>query len=239
MKADHVFLIAGLLSGMFLSIYTKKLSLGASVCGVVIACLLFWGSGYAGVLMIGVFFLLGTAASGWKHRLKVSSDLAESEKERRVASQVLANAGVPALAACISLSFPTLREWCLVAIAAAFASATSDTLSSELGNVYGRRFYNVLTFKKDVRGENGVISLEGSLAGLAGSAIIALVFAAFAGWTYLVAIVLLAGMAGNIFDSVLGATLERKQVIGNDAVNFLNTLFAALLAGGIIYILNF
>lgn len=235
MKADHILLVAALCSGMFLSVYTKKLSPGASACGGLIACLLFWGSGYAGVFMMAAFFVVGTAATGWKHRLKAGRGLAATDKERRVASQVLANAGVPALAAFIALCFPSLREWCVIAIAAAFASATSDTLSSELGNVYGRRFYNVLTWKKDRRGENGVISLEGTLAGLAGSAIIAMLYSVFTGLTPLVAIVLLAGMAGNIFDSVLGATLERKHVISNDAVNFLNTFFAALLAAGILY----
>jgi uncharacterized membrane protein len=33
-----------------------------------------------------------------------------------------------------------------------------------------------------------------------------------------------------VFDSVLGATLERRSVVGNNAVNFASTIFAALLA---------
>lgn len=235
MNAAHLYLIAGLCMGMFLSVYARKLTIGASACGGVLAYVLYLGSGYAGVVTMATFFILGTVASTWKHQVKVSRGLAEADKGRRVASQVLANAGVPATAALIALSFPSQRELCMVLIAAAFASATSDTLSSELGNVYGRRFYHVLTWQKDSRGENGVVSLEGSLAGLLGSAMIALVFTFFAGWTQLVAVVLVAGIAGNLFDSVLGATLERKHLIGNDTVNLLNTLFAALLAGGVVY----
>ena len=33
---------------------------------------------------------------------------------------------------------------------------------------------------------------------------------------------------GLLFDSVLGATLERKGLLNNDAVNFISTLSAAL-----------
>jgi len=235
MNASHFSLIACLCAGMFLSVYHRKLTLWGSVCGGLIAYIIYLGSGYTGVLMMAAFFILGTGASAWRHQLKVDMGVAEADKGRRVASQVMANAGVPAVAALIALCFPSQRESCMVLIAAAFASATSDTLSSELGNVYGRRFYHVLSWQKDIRGENGVISLEGSLAGLAGSAAIAFLFACFKGWTHLVAVVLIAGMAGNIFDSVLGATFERKRLLGNDAVNFLNTLFAALVAGGLIY----
>jgi uncharacterized membrane protein len=43
-------------------------------------------------------------------------------------------------------------------------------------------------------------------------------------------VVIISGTAGNLFDSVLGATLERKGYIKNNLVNFLNTVFAALVA---------
>src|SRR5207253_9605773 len=39
-----------------------------------------------------------------------------------------------------------------------------------------------------------------------------------------------AAAAGMFFDSILGASLERQGRIGNDAVNLLSTLLAAILA---------
>jgi uncharacterized membrane protein len=39
-----------------------------------------------------------------------------------------------------------------------------------------------------------------------------------------------AGIGGLFFDSLLGATVERRGWIGNDLVNFTSTLFAAALA---------
>jgi uncharacterized protein (TIGR00297 family) len=95
--------------------------------------------------------------------------------------------------------------------------------------VYGRRYYNVLTFKPDQRGLDGVVSLEGTLLGLAGSAVIATAYCLGAGWGPAFGWLLLAGTAGNLADSVLGATLERRRFLNNDAVNSLNTLVGALV----------
>jgi uncharacterized membrane protein len=39
-----------------------------------------------------------------------------------------------------------------------------------------------------------------------------------------------AGVAGLLFDSLLGATMERHGWIGNDVVNFCSTAFAAGVA---------
>ena len=41
--------------------------------------------------------------------------------------------------------------------------------------------------------------------------------------------IVLAGTAGNLADSLLGALFERGGILNNNAVNFLNTLTAALL----------
>jgi uncharacterized protein (TIGR00297 family) len=153
--------------------------------------------------------------------------MVEKKDSTRTAGQVLANGGVAGLLGLLAPFFPEKAAALQVMLAASLASATADTLSSELGVVYGRRFYNICTFKNDVRGRDGVVSWEGTLAGLAGSAIIALLYALSFGFSLNLLWILIAGTAGNFFDSILGATLERAQRLNNNAVNAMNTAFAA------------
>jgi uncharacterized membrane protein len=51
------------------------------------------------------------------------------------------------------------------------------------------------------------------------------------GWGSGFLIIILAGTMGNLSDSILGALLERKQLLTNNGVNSLNTFIAALFAG--------
>ena len=74
---------------------------------------------------------------------------------------------------------------------------------------------------------DGVISLEGTLFGLAGSVLIAMIYSVRTGWSQPFWWIIIAGTLGNFSDSMLGATLERRRLLKNNAVNFLNTLVAA------------
>jgi uncharacterized protein (TIGR00297 family) len=143
----------------------------------------------------------------------------------------LANGGVAALGGLAAIYFSEARPALEVLMAATLSAATADTLSSELGMAYGSRYYNILTWRPDQRGLDGVVSLEGALIGVAGSTAIALLYAAAHGWNGGFWIILLSGTAGNLIDSILGASLERKGWLGNNMVNFLNTLAAGLLGG--------
>lgn len=218
------------LTGMLLSVLLKKLTLPAALAGAVLSVCIFMGSGYCGIVMMTVFFLTGVLVTSWKLDIKQQNGLAEINKGRRTAGQVFANAGLPAILGIIAWRCPAGKIDTALLIAACFASATADTVSSELGNVYGRRYYNILTLKRSVRGLNGVISTEGVLLGIVGSLLIALVYSVAFGWPVNTGIIVVAGTAGNFADSVLGASLERKKYLNNNAVNFLNTCIAALTA---------
>ncbi|MGV3657675.1 MAG: DUF92 domain-containing protein [Chitinophagaceae bacterium] len=227
----HVPALLIVLTGMLGSVRLQKLTQAGAVTGAVIGLLIYAAASYTGLLMMTLFFVLGTAATAWRKEEKIKQGVAEISESRRTAAQVAANAGVAGLLAIWALLHHDAKQVAIVMMAAVFSSAAADTFSSELGNVYGKRFYNIITFKKDRKGLNGVISLEGTLAGLVGSILIALVYVIGYGWNgILFTIIIIAGTIGNLFDSLLGATLERKGKLQNDGVNFLNTAIAALAA---------
>lgn len=225
----HLIVISGLLLGMLLSVKTGKLSVPASLAGGLIGYLVFAGAGFAGLLMLAAFFILGTLATSHRKELKARMHADGHHEQQRKAGQVFANGGMAALSGILALIDPAHAALYRMMLAASLASATADTLSSELGMVYGRHFYNVLTFKKDQRGLDGVISLEGTLLGAAGAVVIAGIYSVAFGFEKGSLLIVVAGILGNLMDSVLGASLERKGIIKNDGVNFLNTLFAALV----------
>jgi uncharacterized protein (TIGR00297 family) len=212
-------------AGMLYSVRANKLTVAGAGTGGLLGVLLFLGAGFTGLALLSLFFLLGSSASAWQRATKQRLGLAEANQGRRTAYQALANAGVAGAAGLCSWVMPAHVAFFQLLLAGSLAAATADTLSSELGNIYGRRFYHILTLRPDIRGRNGVVSLEGTLLGLGGSAIIASAYSVGgyqgSGW------VLLAGAVGNLADSVLGATLERRGLLSNNAVNLLNTLIGA------------
>lgn len=227
-SVTHIVIFLVLLTAFAIAtVKTGKLSVPAAIAACITGIMVFLGNGYTGIILLGAFFLLGTLATAHDKRKKGTAGL---HPQQRKAGQVFANGGVAALAAFLTVFMPQQAPLLLLLTAASLASATADTLSSELGIVYGRRFYNVLTFKPDTKGMDGVVSLEGTLLGAAGAAVIAGIYGLFTSFDKYCLLVILAGIAGNLADSVLGATLERKGWIGNDTVNFFNTAVAALLA---------
>ena len=218
-----------LLVGAALSIRAGKLTIPGAITAFAVGLLVFWGAGYTGLVMLAVFFLLGTLATSWKKQEKIPFKSAEDRSTTRNVGQVLANGGIPALAGLLALLIPSQASLFRMILAAALASATADTLSSELGILYGRRFFNIITFKKEAKGLDGVISIEGLIIGIIGSAVIAAIYAMGHEWSRGVAFIVIAGTIGNLADSILGAVFERKKYLNNDAVNVLNTLVAALV----------
>jgi uncharacterized protein (TIGR00297 family) len=118
-----------------------------------------------------------------------------------------------------------------MALIAAFAEATGDTVSSEIGQWISDRAYLITTFKPVPAGVDGGISVGGSMAGtLASTLIVALAFALGLCGKGGAIIALAAAVAGNLLDSTLGATLEQRGLITNGIVNFAGTSFAGALA---------
>ena len=228
---EMLMILLAIIAISVLCVKAGKLTVPAAVMATLIGFLVALGAGPGGLLLLAIFFVLGIKATSHKKHLKMIPGA--PHPERRKAGQVFANGGVAAIMALLAELDPAHEDLYFVMLAASLASATADTLSSELGMVYGRRFFNIITFKKEPKGLDGVISLEGTLLGAAGALVLAVAYAFFTYSEKYVLFVFIAGVFGTLADSVLGATLERRRYIGNDAVNFLNTLLAAMAAAGL------
>jgi uncharacterized protein (TIGR00297 family) len=189
---------------------------------------------HSAVAPLLALFVLTFTATKFGRSKKEQLGVAEG-KHGRNAAQVAANLGVAGLAAAGALSLPSPGPWYAVAVTAALAEATADTLASELGEVLGGQPFMVTTFRRVPAGSDGAVSLAGTLAGICGAVVVVLVA--------VVALRMSAGdavcagvgaIAGLFVDSLLGATAERRGWVNNDAVNFLSTLAAAVIAMGVL-----
>ncbi len=118
-----------------------------------------------------------------------------------------------------------------VPLLAALAQATADTVSSEIGRAFGGSTFMITTLKRAEPGTDGAISFAGSVAGISSAALISATGAPALGLPATGCLIAFAaGTLGLFFDSLLGATIERKGWLGNDLVNFFSTAFAAIVA---------
>ncbi len=232
---ETIFITIGILLVMGYGYKAQKTDWTGSISGGVIALLIYFSIGIPGLIYFLVFFIVGSQASKWKYQQKVELGVAQENKAKRKWVHAFSNAGPAALLALLTfIGFS--NELAHIAIACTFATALSDTLSSELGNILGKQFYNILTFETDKRGEDGVISAEGSIAGGVGSLLIALLYLIFTfDWMGFM-IVFFMGIGSNLIDSVLGATLQRQHYLNNHLVNLLST-FLAGVGGILLYLL--
>jgi hypothetical protein len=98
----------------------------------------------------------------------------------------------------------------------------------------GRRTYLATTFRPVPAGTDGAVSVEGTLAGVAASVAIGALGAGLGLFPWSgVAVVAAAAFVGTTLESVLGATVERRGLLDNEAMNFLNTLVGALAAAAL------
>ena len=120
---------------------------------------------------------------------------------------------------------------------AALAEAAADTVSSEIGQVFGGQPRMITTLRRVEPGTDGAVSLAGTMAGIAAGAAVSLAGAlALSGGWEMFWIACAGGVFGLFFDSVLGATLEKRGWLNNDAVNFLSTASAAAFALGVLVV---
>ncbi|HPR62871.1 MAG TPA: DUF92 domain-containing protein [Thermoanaerobaculia bacterium] len=201
-------------------------SSSALVGGVVVGTLVLGFGGWPAWSLLVGFFVLATSATKLGYAVKSRMGLAQEEGGRRGSRHALANCST---GAALSLLLPFYPEPMILkaGIAAAFATALSDTLGSEIGQLLGKTPIHPLTLRRVPVGTEGAVSLEGTLAGVAGSLILAsipLIWGWYPGRAVL--IVAVAAFSGSMVESVLGSLGSWD----NEILNFINTAVGAAVA---------
>ncbi len=220
--------------------------------------------GWSWGLALIFFFISSSALSHYRERAKarIAADKF-SKGSRRDIAQVAANGGLAALLALWHgmATSPMQRNLLRAGGAGALAAATADTWATELGLLSSETPRSILTGKPVPPGTSGGVTRPGMLAAASGALALGVVFW---GWerfrrslASLPLIACLAGLAGSVADSLLGAVLqgvfycpvcqaetERRvhscgtatvpmrglRWLNNDGVNFMATLVGCLTA---------
>jgi uncharacterized protein (TIGR00297 family) len=216
-----------------LAFKARSINFAGALMGFLLGTTIYAFLDWPGFVHLAAFFVLGTGTTKIGYEKKAKQQLAQEGGGRRSARHAVANAGVGALLAIFAAITP-YSAICLAAFVAAFATAAGDTVSSELGQLWGRRTFMITTLRPVPKGTEGAVSVEGTLAGLAGSALVAFLgyLVGFYG-LFGVLLVTLAAFVGTTMESLVGATLEKSGLLDNEAVNFLNTLIGAATAGAL------
>ncbi|MEW6569096.1 MAG: DUF92 domain-containing protein [Chloroflexota bacterium] len=162
--------------------------------------------GFTPAVLLVLFFVSSSGLSRLGKGRKRSVAAAFSKGSRRDLGQVLANGGVAA--ACSLLYGVTAQSVWLVALTGALAAANGDTWATELGVLSGSRPRLITTGALVEPGTSGGVSLMGTLAAVAGAALIGAAATGLEAEPRLALVAVLGGLAGALFDSLLGATVQ-------------------------------
>lgn len=206
----------------------RSLNRGGAITAAVLGTVVFGLAGGGWALVMLTFFISSSGLSKLLSPRKNAVEMEFAKGGNRDPWQVLANGG---LAGTLALAYFFLSKVQLgsgllpilwVGFASSLAGANADTWGTELGAFNPRMPVLITSFKRVPRGTSGAVSPVGTLAAVAGSALVAsvAVIVGSQGWApgfglpvglALVAITL-GGFAGALIDSLLGATIQAQYV---------------------------
>jgi uncharacterized protein (TIGR00297 family) len=199
----------------------KSLDEKGAIIGTTFGILMVSGS-FGGFALLLIFFILGDLATKYKYSFKKKLGVAGMTSIRK-SSNVVANGIVPVIFSLVG--YPA-------GVIGSISTAMADTLSSEIGTASGKKPRLITNFKLVKIGAHGGVTGIGTLTGILGTLLIgsvAYVTGMFSLQTCILTAVV-GGVVGFIFDSYLGATLQKKGLINNSHVNLIATAVGGLIA---------
>ena len=208
------FLLALLIA--FLAYKARSLNQSGAIAAAFTGTIIFGIGGLNWAILLLIFFITSSALSRAFKNRKAKLEEKFSKGHERDAGQVFGNGGIATLFAALHFFYPN-EVWVWAAFAASLAAVNADTWATELGvlNPHPPRMITNLT-KQVEKGTSGGISLIGTLASLAGSALIAFLASFLTDNWSLFPVITLAGLAGSLFDSLIGGTVQAMYFCPKD-----------------------
>ena len=218
MQILYAFILATIVA--YLAYRVHSLSKSGALAATVVGTIIFGVGGWQWAVLLLTFFVTSSGLSRAFKKRKVDLSEKFSKGHERDAGQVLGNGGLATLFAALHAFYPeSILPW--VGFAASLAAVNADTWATELGvlNPTPPCLITKLT-KRVEKGTSGGISLFGTFASLLGSAVIALPAVLLSPVntrsTHAFLLITIAGLAGSLFDSFLGATVQAMYYCPTD-----------------------
>ncbi|MBX8632397.1 MAG: DUF92 domain-containing protein [Thermoplasmata archaeon] len=215
----------------------KLLTRDGSVSAFLISSIIGVFGGLSWLLTILSFVLAAFVTTRFRLLEKAGKGLQEGRMGERGMLNVIANSLPGVFIAVLSFAMPgaLTRSGYATLFMCSIGAAASDTLASEIG-VIDRNTRLITTFRRIPTGTDGGVSVLGTLSAVGGSFFIGAIGYIFItlGGTQLslwsIGFVTLLGFLGSVIDSVLGATLERRGLIGKQTNNISSIVAVCIIA---------
>lgn len=207
----------------FITYKRRALDLFGSAIMIIMGIVIIFSAGANWLILIVLFLIMCLLATRYSKKYKRS--LGEYEG-RRTSKNVISNGVV----ACFMAAFGGYYLPFVGGFIGAIATATADTLASEIGVLHQPRL--LTTMQKVDPGTDGAVSLLGTGVGMAGAAIIgiaAYVLGIMPNLFSAIVVSVISGTVGCFMDSFLGATFERRFMLTNEHVNLIATIVGAIV----------
>ncbi len=256
-------LVPGFILAIAISILSRKLNfltLSGSIAVFFLAFLIFGFGGWKWTLPILTFFIISSLLTKIREKKNPSVGVYFEKSGSRDALQVIANGGLGGILVILNFFYP--NDFWFYIYSGIVASSCADTWGTEIGTMYKQRTFNILNFKETEQGTSGGVSIVGFSGSLAGALFISLTSVLWIDKNQIdfILVVVIAGFAASLIDSLLGATVQVQykcieceriidkkthcgentfkvkgiKIVSNDLVN----LISGLVGGFIVYSLT-
>jgi uncharacterized protein (TIGR00297 family) len=218
-------LLLGFLLAIFIAYFAYRvhsLNKSGAIAATLTGTVIFGIGGLSWAILLLTFFVTSSALSRAFKKRKQGLDEKFSKGHERDAGQVFGNGGIATVFAALHFFFPN-EIWPWLGFAAALAAVNADTWATEIGVLNPNPPRMITDLRKVVeKGTSGGISWYGTLAALAGACLIGFLAAILSPADYWSLktdywlLITVSGLAGALFDSFLGATVQAMYYCPTD-----------------------